>query len=220
MNLISFIIIVSSFLPVKNQLFKAETVDQSIKMTRYGEIVSGELTDPERNKVQFILDNCPNSNRSKIDPYDVLALVRLEEYFGLPKEIVGILPAVFCIESGLQKGEDLIGDEGRALGPAQFHIAAYRTCITTSWRNPNISHIVGKKDWRSDFLFSARCWITNTMRVMKRIERECPDSSLYEKWQVAEANVSNWVRYKGHGCKAKSKHFKLLEVWHQSMVDM
>ena len=219
MNLISFLVAVSSFMPFRSELSKVQIVD-NVKISRYGEIVSGEITDSERNRVQFVIDNCPHSSREKIDPYDVLALFRLEESFGISKEISGILPAVFCIESGLQKAENLIGDQGRALGPAQFHIAAYRTCVTTSWRDPNVSHLVNRKDWRSDFIFSARCWITNTIRVMKRIERECPNSTSYQKWQVAEANVSNWVRYKSHGCKAKSKHFKLLEVWHQSMVDM
>jgi hypothetical protein len=219
MNLISLLIAVSSFMPFKSD-FSINQKNDSVKVSRYGEMANGTITDSERNKVQFVIDNCPHATREKIDPYDVLVLFRLEESFGTPKEISGILAAVFCIESGLQKAENLIGDEGRALGPAQFHIAAYRTCVTTSWRNPNVSHLVNNKDWRSDFLFSARCWITNTIRVMKRIERECPDSSLYQKWQVAEANVSNWVRYKSHGCKAKSKHFKLLEVWHQSMVDM
>lgn len=190
--------------------------DSDISISTYGEVVSEEPSIDERYKVDFILDNCPGTTRNNIDAYDVLALLRLEERLNVPKEARGILPAVFCIESKLQKADNLFGDEGRALGPAQFHIAAFRTCVVSNWKNSKESHIINKYDWRRDFLFSARCWITNTMRVLTRIERECPDISDYEKWVVAEANVSNWVRYRHHGCKAKSKHFRLFEKWQES----
>ena len=194
--------------------------EEEITVSKYGEIVLNEVTLGEREMVDYILDNCPNGSRKQIDPYDVLALIRLEEKLGVPKEVKGILPAVFCIESGLKKADDLVGDNGLALGPAQFHVAAFRTCVISNWARTNSSHIIDNKDWRRDFLFSARCWITNTMRVLKRIEKECPDLDVYGKWQVAEANVANWVRYKNYKCKAKSKHFKLLEVWQQNMIDL
>jgi hypothetical protein len=183
------------------------------KQSIYAEMIYELPTEAERRKVEFIINNCPNSSRSKIDPFDVLALIRFEDKIGIPKEISNIIPAIFCVESKLQKAEGLFGDQGRALGPAQFHIAPYVTCITTQWIGYRGSYKVDNKDWRSDYLFSARCWVTNIMRIMPRIERECPDLSEYDKWKVAEANVANWVKYKNYGCKAKSKHFELLEDW-------
>ena len=186
---------------------------KELKITRYGEVIKNNITQEERDNVSFIIDNCPQITRKDIDPYDVLVLTRLEKEFGLPKRIKNILPAIFCMESKLQKGYNLFGDQGRALGPAQLHLSPYRTCIKTNWYNYKGTLRIDNFDYRNDFIFSARCWITNTVRVLKRIERECLDLNEYDKWKVAEANVANWVKYKNNGCKAKSRHFELLENW-------
>ncbi len=186
-----------------------------IPITRYGETILIQPSESERKDVSFIIDNCPDISRKDIDPYNVLALLRLEKEFNLPIELKGLLPAIFCVESKLQDGFNLEGDQGRALGPAQLHLSPYRTCIKTNWYKYHGSLRINNFDYRNDFIFSARCWITNTLRVMKRIKEECPNNSKYEKWRVAEANVANWVKYKNYGCKARSKHFELLEKWNK-----
>jgi hypothetical protein len=194
--------------------------DQSLysEYTEYSELISEPPSEEERKMIDFIIESCPTANVSNVDPYDVLALLRLEDAMGLPDSVRYMIPSVFCTESSLQKASDLRGDHGRALGPAQFHLPAYTTCITTQWRGYKGSTKVNNVDWRTDYIFSARCWVKNILRVMPRIEKQCPDLSEYDKWKVAEANVANWVRYKRYKCEAKSKHFDLLEAWKVKLV--
>lgn len=180
---------------------------EQVSISRYGEILLNDISEKERRDVYFILNNCPGVRSDQIDPFDVLVLLRLEKDYSIPLELKGLLPAIFCIESNLQKGYGLYGDGGLALGPGQLHKAPYMSCLSTKRDK------YSEYDFRNDFVFSARCWVTNIKRVNMKVEKLCPNVSNSKKWIVSEAFVSAYSRYKDKGCQAKSKHVFLLETW-------
>jgi len=165
----------------------------------YADLVRDPASPAESARVDAVLDHCPRARRELIDPFAVLALVRLEDQLGVPAEARGLLPAVWCIESAFRPAERLYGDVGRALGPAQFHEPHAKTCMG--------DYRVRGKDWRADFVFSARCWITLVNRNLAKAAERCGSA---KAWQVAEAVVSNVVRY-GWRCDSRSSHWRLAE---------
>lgn len=190
--------------------------------TMYGELLLSEPSYEERKTVENIINNCPKHPRETIDPYRVLALLRLEDNLGVPEDHKGLLPAVFCIESGLQdETENLQGDPvydhhgnvkyWRALGPAQFHQDAAWPCM---FRYPQYTVIDGI-DWRGDTYFSAQCWVHRILNNLKNAEKKCGKE---RAWKVAEAAVSNIRRYNWR-CEttkyylSESKHWRLMKEW-------
>ncbi|MFO0745048.1 MAG: hypothetical protein U1F43_05135 [Myxococcota bacterium] len=175
-------------------------------VTAYSDLVREPANQDEHARVESIIDRCPRAARVHIDPFAVLALVRLEEELGVPTEARGLLPAVWCIESAFRPAERLFGDMGAALGPAQFHEQLAAWCMG--------DYRVRGKDWRGDFVFSARCWVAHVMRNLDRARARCgPDKA----WQVAEAVVANPARY-GWRCAASSEHWKLAETFRAALA--
>lgn len=192
----------------------------------YGELLLEPPSIEERMAVNKIQNNCPKHPRETIDPFRILALLRIEEKTGVPSEHRGLLPAVFCIESGLQSDtEDLLGDpiakknddgdefiHWRALGPAQFHTDNAYVCVSRHSRTTVYNGI----DWRSDFYFSAQCWIHRIHNTLPRAQEKC---GRMRAWMVAEAAIANVAKYKWR-CESrdpqysKSLHWRLLEKWH------
>lgn len=197
--------------------------------TIYGELLLEPASFEERILVEKIQNNCPKHSQNTIDPFRVLALLRIEERTGVPNKYRGILPAVFCIESGLQSDtEDLLGDPivrsnqngneftyWRALGPAQFHIDSAYVCVSRDERTTIHNGI----DWRSDFYFSAQCWIHRINNAILTAEQKCGKD---KAWQVAEAAISNIKKYQWR-CStrdpqySKSSHWRLMEFWRDEL---
>jgi len=171
----------------------------SAPQSSYDDLVRDPASASERRRVDVVLDHCPGARRELIDPFEVLALVRLEDQLGVPPEAQGLLPAVWCIESAFRPAEKLYGDHGQALGPAQFHAPLARLCMG--------DYRVRGRDWRGDFVFSARCWIAMVVRNVARASERCGPA---RAWQVAEAAVANPARY-GWRCHAASAHWQLAE---------
>lgn len=178
----------------------------ALRMSAYAELVHEPATPEERARVEVVLDRCPRATREHIDPFDVLALVRLEAELGVPNDVRGLLPAVWCVESAFRPAERLYGDHGLALGPAQFHEQLAKWCMG--------DYRVHGKDWRGDFVFSARCWVAHVARNVDRARSLCGPA---KAWQVAEAAVANPARY-GWRCNAASAHWKLADTFRAALV--
>ena len=162
-----------------------------------------EPTLRERMIISATQSECRHYNRST-DPYDLLFLSRMESILGVNQWRPGLLLGVFCIESGLRttatNGGLILGDYkdgvARAWGPFQLWPTHRRDCGET-----------GKS--AHDLAWAARCWVTRVNRVMPKAAKRCSENT----WMVAEAAVSNSVKYRWN-CYAASAHWSIAtNIW-------
>lgn len=166
------------------------------------ELVLELPSDAERAEVYAAIDRCDFRTRwDLVDPWMVLALLRLEHRLLIPEEHKGLLPAVWCIEASMRTesraGGPILGDyrDGYPISQGPFQIQKWmaRDCG-------------GTPEDRHDLLWAARCWVTRIHRVVPKAERYCSK----RVWVVAEAMVSNPRKYRWD-CRATSKHYSLLK---------
>lgn len=169
----------------------------------YALLVQEPAIPEEHLLVQSVDAVCKHSG-AHVDPFDVLALLRLEEVLGVSKWRRGLLPGVFCIEAGLRKvnrkGGPILGDfrDGvpMAWGPFQLWPTTRAACR-------------GSDEAAFDLVWAARCWIARVESSLPKASRLCDT----DPWMVAEAAVSN-VRKYGWRCKEHSAHWRVAtEVW-------
>jgi hypothetical protein len=139
-----------------------------------------------------------------VDPLEVLAVMRLEEYLGIPWDARGILAAVWCMEASMRtvgrKGGPVRGDwrngVARAHGPAQL------------W--PWFREWCGFGPRGADNLYGAlTCyWSRVADRHHYRNTSRCSNP-----WRVAEALAANGPRYLPMGCDAESSHWREMLSW-------
>jgi hypothetical protein len=139
-----------------------------------------------------------------VDPLDVLAVLRLEDYLGVPWEARGILASVWCMEASMMKhgrrGGPVRGDwrdgVARAHGPAQLW-PWFRNWCGLGARGAD------------DLLGALTCyWSRVVDRYYYRNAERCQDP-----WRVAEALAANGPRYLGMGCNAASSHWREMLRW-------
>ena len=171
------------------------------------ELLWDPASSAEWRVVYDLVEGCIDSGRvsqDMVDPLDVLSVLRLEEYLGVPWEARGILVSVWCMESSMlvvdRKGRPIRGDfkDGiaRAHGPAQL------------W--PWFRAWCGLGPNGADHLFGALTWYWSRVvdRYVARDAERCP-----EPWAVAEALAANGPRYLPVGCSAQSSHWRALMKW-------
>jgi len=183
-------------------------------LTEYEVLTLEPPTEEERIAVYEAIERCSFRTKAKlVDPWQVLALVRLEPALGIPEEGRGILPAAWCIEASMmtatRSGGPILGDyrAGRGYisqGPFQIQVWMRDWCGNT----PDAKR--GIPDMRHDFLWAARCWTARTHAMYAKAQtrpalKRCPA----RQWVVAEAMVANPRKY-GWECKYASKHYQLL----------
>lgn len=175
-------------------------------------LLEDPATEAERIRVEVVLNGCPKAPREAIDPWRVLALLRLEAALGVPAESSLLLPAILCVESAFVPARDLYGDAGKARGPMQLHWAWAAFCMdgrtmrsVRDWRD-----VMEHGDFRGSLAFSARCWIA-------AIERQLPKAIACGEraFDVAEAIVS-WAPHP-LDCNARTSHAKLAEQWRRAL---
>jgi hypothetical protein len=153
------------------------------------------------------IDGCVEKGRVRhdmVDPLDVLAVLRLEDYLGVPWEARGILASVWCMEASMRttgrRGGPVRGDwrngVARAHGPAQLWPWFRNWCE------------LGKHG-ADDLVGSLTCyWSRVVDRYHYRNTERCSDP-----WRVAEALAANGPRYLPMGCTAESSHWREMLRW-------
>jgi hypothetical protein len=184
---------------------------ESILPDRMGVLLQSPPSETERVFVDLALSACEGLRgpvRNVADPFQVLALHRLESDLGVPQHARGILIAAWCVETAMKAepshGKQFLGDwrEGVALaaGSFQLHENVWaRNCRGTS-QAPH------------DLLWSATCWWSQVLKAEDKARRYsgCRERDLL---RVAEAAASNVRRY-GFRCDSKSGHWQMLERIH------
>lgn len=170
--------------------------------TEYDVLVAEPPTLIERSQVAKAINLCSFRASAKlVDPWRVLALIRLEVVLDIPVDARGLLPATWCIEASMQlrkpDGSLIRGDfrEGRGYisqGPFQLSESLRDICG-------------GVEGARHDFIWAARCWVANVYRVLPKAQAACPRRA----WVHAEALVANPAVYRGK-CNTASKHYRLI----------
>lgn len=175
-------------------------------------LLQDPATEQERREVEVVLNGCPTAKRSAIDPWRVLAGLRMGEALGVPQRLRFLIPATLCIESGFSETPDLRGDNGRARGPYQLHWpwAAYCIDRKTWGRTSQEWAEVMSSDPRDDLAFSIRCQLTAIKRVMPKA-KPCGEHA----FEVAEAIVSRAPH--PLNCEGRTAHVRLAEKWRESL---
>lgn len=166
----------------------------------FGVLVENPATQEEREVIYRMTEACTNASHQTTDPYQMLALLRLEEMYGVPTEARGITLGVMCIEVSLREkaasGRSFRGDwengEARAHGPFQLH----------GWFRAWCGATPGAAD---DLLWSAGCYLSRVQDVLPKA------SGCKQPWRVAEAATANYRRY-GYRCDSASKHWQVLDA--------
>lgn len=169
--------------------------------TEYAVLVAEPPSLEERLVVSALREACPHDG-PHVDPWAVLALVRLERVLGVDEWRPGLLAGVWCVEAGFRvetsTGERILGDyrDGRPMaeGPMQLWP------VTRSWCG-------GTRAAPHDLVWSARCWVARVEAVLAKARRKCPR----HPWRTAEAAVSN-VRKYGWDCRRGSRHWRVAEA--------
>lgn len=174
------------------------------------DLLSFPASSGEWRMVYDWMEGCADSGRTSIkliDPLDVLAVLRLEDFLGVPWDARGILAAVWCQEASMMHhgrgGGPIRGDfkngVARAHGPAQL------------W--PWFRNWCGLGARGADDLYGAlTCYWSRVVDRYHYREAERCDNP----WQVAEALAANGPRYLPMGCKAESGHWRAMKRWNAS----
>ncbi len=158
----------------------------------------------ESEEVTLQITRCLRSVGAVADPWNVLALVRLEKVLGVPEDARGILGAVWCVEGAMRDEAptggpirgDLLDGEAQAYGPFQGHYWLWEWCgLHTAAAD--------------DLLLAARCYWARVEDRYVTVKGQCGS----DDWRVAEALTANGPRYQLYGCKAESQHWRELKTW-------
>ena len=172
---------------------------------RTGVLLQDPPTDEERRMIEIQLEHCKRDVRGVADPFLMLAVLRFEEEIGVPDEARGILNAVWCIEAAMKLEDkdggpirgDWHGGHANAHGPAQLW----------SWHRNWCGLAEGGAD---DLYASLGCYWQRAEDRREKRAMGCIDT-----WRVGEALAANGIKYKPHGCKAQSSHWKEMKKWHR-----
>jgi hypothetical protein len=170
----------------------------------------GPANEEETREAYVLIDACTRTSRKIADHALVVALLRLETRLGLPAEMRGILPSVWCIESSMRTrssmGGPIYGDflhgAPRAYGPLQIHGWMYHWCG-------------GDKGTAQDLLWSARCWVKRMQWFHPKAVERCGPAGA---WGISEAMTANPIRYKWR-CDARSFHYKVMINGRRQLAD-
>lgn len=175
---------------------------------RMGVLLEAPPSEAERAFIDQATRACDDLRGGVVsasDPFQALALLRLEDDLGVPAEAHGILVAAWCVETAMKArpstGKHFLGDwqdgVARAAGSFQLHENVwYSTCA-------------GTKNAPHDLLWAASCWWSQVLKTEEKARRvaRCDDADML---RVAEAAASNVRRY-GWRCDSKSQHWVMLE---------
>jgi hypothetical protein len=184
------------------------TAAEAILPDRMGVLLEAPATEHERRFVDRALTACESLRgpvRLVADPFQVLALVRLEHDLGIPESARGILVGAWCVETSMKarpsQGKHFLGDwhEGVALASGSFQLHE------TGWGKT----CRGTEAAPHDLLWAASCWWYQVLKAEKKARRVsgCSDKAML---RVAEAAASNVRRY-GFDCRSKSGHWQVME---------
>lgn len=165
-----------------------------------GSVIYEEMTDTERMVVDRQITMCSRSVTRTADPWMVLALYRYEETLGVPEEARGILGAVWCWEGAMYTdSERLRGDwvdgSPTSFGPFQMQRWMLARC--------DMDMAAADELWPA-----ASCYWRRVVELEQ--DGKCPGN-----WARAQAMTANGMKYKHHGCKAQSLHWKELQRWNE-----
>lgn len=155
-----------------------------------GVLLENTPTEYERRVIRHQIDSCSRGATTTADPWEVLALYRLEPELGVPEQYRGILAAAWCWESSMRSSTSS-GDGGVSHGPFQMQQWFWDWCGTKA---------------TMDVLEAAQCFWARADYYLH--DGLCPGNVLR-----AEAMAANGPRYKTWGCKAKSDHAREWLSW-------
>ncbi len=187
----------------------ADIEASSILPDRMGVLLEATPTQAEQHFVDRALTACESLRgpvRRVADPFQVLALLRLEQDLGIPDEARGIIVAAWCVETSMKarpgKGKQFLGDfrDGVALASGSFQLHENVWAITCN----------GTRNAPHDLLWAAGCWWSQVLKAADKARRVsgCPEEDIL---RVAEAAASNIRRY-GWRCNSKSSHWQMLDL--------
>ena len=174
-----------------------------------GVLLEAAPTEAEQHFVDRALTACEGLRgpvRLVADPFQVLALARLEDNLGVPDSARGILVAAWCVETAMKarpgKGKHFLGDyrDGIALASGSFQLHENVWALTCN----------GTRNAPHDLLWAAGCWWSQVLKTEEKARRVsgCEEADLL---RVAEEAASNVRRY-GWRCDSKSAHWQVLEM--------
>lgn len=175
---------------------------------RMGVLLQATPTEAEQRFVDRALTACEGLRgpvRLVADPFQVLALARLEHDLGVPESARGILVAAWCVETAMKarpgRGKQFLGDfrDGVALASGSFQLHENVWAKTCN----------GTRQAPHDLLWAASCWWSQVLKTAEKAQRVsgCDEEDML---RVAEAAASNVRRY-GWRCDSKSGHWQMLE---------
>lgn len=166
-------------------------------------LVMDTPTEEERAVIEAVAAGCRHYG-PHVDPFELLALYRLEKALGVHEWRPALLLGVFCVEAGLRTTSRA---GGRVWGD-------YRSGVPMAWGPMQLwkssrDDCSGTVDAAHDLLWSGRCWVARVERIMDKASRFCQKN----QWMVAEAAISNIRKYRWR-CDAASHHWKTAEnIW-------
>lgn len=183
---------------------------------RMGVLLEETPTEDERAFVERALSACSNLRgpvHLVADPFQVLALLRLEDDLAIPDSARGILVAAWCIETSMKarpsNGKQFLGDwqDGVALASGSFQL--HQNVWAKTCR--------GTEAAPHDLLWAASCWWSQVLKAADKARRVtgCRDPDML---RVGEAAASNVRRY-GFRCKSKSAHWQMMELIQRQRMD-
>lgn len=195
--------------PVDGPMCVAEQMSSTIVPDRMGVLLEAPASEAERLFVAGALEAC-EALRGPVhlvaDPFQVLALIRLEDDLGVPERARGLLVGAWCVETAMKArpsdGKAFLGDwrDGRALASGSFQLHENVWAGTCG----------GTRSAPHDLLWSASCWWAQVLKTEEKARRVsgCDDDDML---RVAEAAASNVRRY-GFRCDSKSGHWEMMEA--------
>ncbi len=186
-----------------------ESASSPILPDRMGVLLEATPTEAEQQFVDRALTACESLRgpvRRVADPFQVLALLRLEHDLGIPEEARGIIVAAWCVETSMKarpgKGKQFLGDfrDGVALASGSFQLHENVWAVTCN----------GTRNAPHDLLWAASCWWSQVLKAADKARRVsgCAEDDIL---RVAEAAASNVRRY-GWRCNSKSSHWQMLDL--------
>lgn len=195
--------------PLDGPMCAADKTTPTILPDRMGVLLEAPATENERRLVNQALEAC-GQLRGPVhlvaDPFQVLALFRLERDLGVPERARGLLVGAWCVETAMRatpsQGEAFLGDwrDGRALASGSFQLHENVWSGTCG----------GTEEAPHDLLWAASCWWAHVLQAQEKARRVsgCRERDIL---RVAEAAAASPSRY-GFRCDSKSGHWAMMEA--------